>query len=55
MEAELTALAAWGATTFVGLMATEAWSQVRGRLARVLGRGEGDEVIDAELEDPAPS
>ncbi|MDW4897329.1 hypothetical protein ACIG0A_23830 [Streptomyces californicus] len=51
MEAELTALAASGATTFVGLMATEAWSQVRGRLAGVLGRGEGDEVIDAELEE----
>ncbi|MFH8884669.1 hypothetical protein [Streptomyces californicus] len=51
MEAELTALAASGATTFVGLMATEAWSQVRGRLAGFLGRGEDDEVIDAELEE----
>ncbi|MFE7139131.1 hypothetical protein ACFVAG_15415 [Streptomyces sp. NPDC057644] len=51
MEAELTALAASGATTFVGLMATEAWTQVRGRLARFLGRGEDDEVIDAELEE----
>ncbi|MFE9461837.1 hypothetical protein [Streptomyces californicus] len=51
MEAELTALAASGATTFVGLMATEAWSQVRGRLARFLGRGADDEVVDAELEE----
>ncbi|MET8732436.1 hypothetical protein ABZV81_35475 [Streptomyces parvus] len=54
MEAELTtltALAASGATTFVGLMATEAWTQVRGRLVRFLGRGENDEVIDAELEE----
>ncbi|MEU2098391.1 MULTISPECIES: hypothetical protein [Streptomyces] len=32
-------------------MATEAWTQVRGRLARFLGRGEDDEVIDAELEE----
>ncbi|GGP45047.1 MULTISPECIES: hypothetical protein [Streptomyces] len=51
MEAELTALAASGATTFVGLMATEAWTQARGRLARFLGRGERDDVIDAELEE----
>ncbi|MFI0002219.1 hypothetical protein ACH4NR_18730 [Streptomyces globisporus] len=51
MEAELAALAASGATTLVGLMATEAWTQVRGRLARFLGRGEDDEVIDAELEE----
>ncbi|MFE2654077.1 hypothetical protein ACFXGY_29765, partial [Streptomyces sp. NPDC059346] len=51
MEAELAALAASGATTFVGLMATEAWTQVRGRLARFLGRGETDEVIGAELEE----
>ncbi|MET9093529.1 hypothetical protein ACWEQJ_17170 [Streptomyces cyaneofuscatus] len=51
MEAELTALAASGATTFVGLMATEAWSQVRGRLARFLARGEDSEAIDAELEE----
>ncbi|MFH9610679.1 hypothetical protein [Streptomyces sp. NPDC017448] len=51
MEAELTALAASGATTFVGLMATEAWTQVRGRLARFLGRGEDGEVVDAELEE----
>ncbi|MFI1224840.1 MULTISPECIES: hypothetical protein [unclassified Streptomyces] len=51
MEAELTALAASGATTFVGLMATEAWTQARGRVARFLGRGEDDEAVDAELEE----
>ncbi|MFF0502158.1 hypothetical protein ACFYUH_00950 [Streptomyces fimicarius] len=51
MEAELTALAASGATTFVGLMATEAWTQVRGRVARLLARGEDTEAVDAELEE----
>lgn len=51
MEAELTALAASGATTFVGLMATEAWTQVRGRVARILARGEDTEAVDAELEE----
>ncbi|WP_097869242.1 hypothetical protein [Streptomyces sp. rh34] len=50
MEAELTALAASGATAFVGLMVTEAWTQARGRVARFLGRGEDDEAVDAELE-----
>ncbi|MXG28606.1 hypothetical protein [Streptomyces sp. YIM 132580] len=51
MEAELAALAASGATTFVGLMATEAWSQVRGRLARFLARGDDSGAVDAELEE----
>lgn len=54
MEAELTALAASGATAFVGLMATEAWNQVRGRVARFLARGEDGEdsaTVDAELEE----
>ncbi|MEW2071411.1 hypothetical protein [Streptomyces sp. NPDC007346] len=51
MEAELTALAASGATAFVGLMATEAWTQVRGRVARFLARREGDDAVDAELEE----
>ncbi|MFH9267825.1 hypothetical protein ACH4KN_26800 [Streptomyces sp. NPDC017546] len=50
MEAELTALAASGATAFVGLMVTEAWTQARGRVARFLGGGEDDEAVDAELE-----
>ncbi|NEB69499.1 hypothetical protein G3I39_20955 [Streptomyces fulvissimus] len=51
MEAELTALAASGATAFVGLMATEAWNQARGRVARFLARGEDSEEVDAELEE----
>ncbi|MEI7032234.1 hypothetical protein [Streptomyces pratensis] len=50
MEAELTALAASGAATFVGLMATEAWTQARGRLSRFLARGEDHTAVDAELE-----
>ncbi|WNF25530.1 hypothetical protein RI138_01205 [Streptomyces sp. C11-1] len=51
MEAELMTLAASGATTVVGLMATEAWTQVRGRLARFLSRGEDTDAVDAELEE----
>ncbi|WP_433889937.1 hypothetical protein [Streptomyces sp. CA-111067] len=38
MEPELTALAASGATTLVTLMATDAWTQVRDRVARLLRR-----------------
>ncbi|GAA0403032.1 hypothetical protein [Streptomyces luteireticuli] len=57
MEAELTALAASGATTLVGLMVTDAWSQARGRVARFFARGAdgggdgGDDmtVVDGEL------
>ncbi|GAA2912061.1 hypothetical protein GCM10020221_04700 [Streptomyces thioluteus] len=51
MEAELAELAASGATTLVGLMVTDAWSQVRGRVARFFARGEDDEVavVDDEL------
>jgi hypothetical protein len=50
VEAELAALATSGATTMVGLMATDAWSQVRGRLARLLARGGETGAVDAELE-----
>ncbi|MEV1049487.1 hypothetical protein [Streptomyces sp. NPDC049916] len=50
MEAELMTLAASGATTVVGLMATEAWTQVRGRVARFLSRGENPEAADVQLE-----
>ncbi|MBH1935357.1 hypothetical protein I5Q34_13925 [Streptomyces sp. AV19] len=50
MEAELTALAASGATTLVGLMVTDAWSQARGRVARFFARGGEDEAaVDDEL------
>ncbi|MEW1612970.1 MULTISPECIES: hypothetical protein [unclassified Streptomyces] len=51
MEAELTALAASGATAFVGLMVTEAWNQARGRVAGFLARGEDSDAVDAELEE----
>ncbi|WP_330330947.1 hypothetical protein OHS33_15275 [Streptomyces sp. NBC_00536] len=51
MEPELTALAVSGATTLVNLMASEAWTQVSGRLARFFGRGGRDpEAAGAELE-----
>lgn len=50
VEAELTALAASGATTLVGLMASDAWTQVRGRLARFFARGGEAGPVDAELE-----
>lgn len=39
VEAELAALAVSGATTVVGLMASDAWTQVRDRLARFFARG----------------
>nr|WP_280891313.1 hypothetical protein [Streptomyces sp. LBL] len=42
MEAELTALAVSGATTLVGLMVSETWTQARDRVARFFARG-GDE------------
>ncbi|MFI0895910.1 hypothetical protein [Streptomyces sp. NPDC020983] len=53
MEAELAGLAASGATTVVGLMASDAWVQVRARLARFFARGgtEGaEEAAGADLE-----
>ncbi len=39
MEAELAALAASGATTVVGLMATDGWNVVRSRVVALLRRG----------------
>ncbi|MFJ9772122.1 hypothetical protein ACIRVF_12870 [Kitasatospora sp. NPDC101157] len=59
MEAELVELATRGATTVVGLMATEAWAQLKPRVAALFGRGREEEVaqeldeIRAEItEDP---
>ncbi|MDX3383429.1 hypothetical protein PV682_18430 [Streptomyces niveiscabiei] len=51
MEAELVALAGTGATTIVGLMATEAWDQVRQRVVRLFARGEagGADAMDGEF------
>ncbi|WP_446047457.1 hypothetical protein [Streptomyces olivaceus] len=48
MEAELTALAVSGATTLVGLMVSETWTQARDRVARFFARG-GDQ--DATVEE----
>ncbi|MEV0531167.1 hypothetical protein [Kitasatospora sp. NPDC050463] len=51
MEAEIVQqLVTSGATTLVGLMATEAWTQARSRFAALFGRGEGDETEAAALE-----
>lgn len=44
MEAELAALAASGATTLIGLMATEAWTQARDRVAGFFSRGREEEL-----------
>ncbi|WP_327290704.1 hypothetical protein [Streptomyces sp. NBC_01198] len=51
MEAELAALATSGATTLVGLMASDAWAHARGRLARFFARGGEAGPVDAELEE----
>ncbi|MFF2353635.1 hypothetical protein ACFVVL_28100 [Kitasatospora sp. NPDC058115] len=51
MEAEIAQLVTTGATTVVGLMATEAWTQVRSRLAGLLGRGRDTAEVSAELEE----
>ncbi|MFE2726922.1 hypothetical protein [Kitasatospora sp. NPDC059327] len=51
METEIVQeLVASGATTLVGLMATEAWTQARSRFAALFGRGETDEAEAAALE-----
>ncbi|MEV0192076.1 hypothetical protein AB0I39_26510 [Kitasatospora purpeofusca] len=51
MEAEIAQLVTTGATTVVGLMATEAWTQARSRLAALFGRGRDTEEVSAELEE----
>ncbi len=53
MEAELAALATSGATTLVGLMASDTWAQAKTRLAALIGRGGTGEpaVIEGELEE----
>ncbi|MGV9264013.1 hypothetical protein ACWDRR_05050 [Kitasatospora sp. NPDC003701] len=51
MDAEIVQqLVTSGATTLVGLMATEAWTQARSRFAALFGRGEADEAEAAALE-----
>ncbi len=43
------ALAGTGATTIVGLMATEAWDQARQRVLRLFTRGGDESALDGEL------
>lgn len=51
MEAELTALAAAGATALVQHMAVESWTQARDRMVSFFSRRGGEEdVVEAELE-----
>ncbi|MEU3202866.1 hypothetical protein ABZ702_03090 [Streptomyces cyaneofuscatus] len=47
MEAELMGLASSGATALVGLMVSDAWTEARERLARLLSRGSGDDEASA--------
>lgn len=49
MEAELAALAASGATTLVGLMVSETWTQARDRVARFFARGGNESLVGEEL------
>ncbi|MEV5505321.1 hypothetical protein [Streptomyces orinoci] len=49
MEAELTALAVSGATALVQNMASDAWEQVKGRLARLVSRGGDTRQTEEEL------
>ncbi|MGW7578204.1 hypothetical protein [Streptomyces sp. NPDC054765] len=49
MEAELATLAATGATTLVGLMVSEAWTQARGRVVRFFARGDDTALPDEQL------
>ncbi|NBM21214.1 hypothetical protein, partial [Streptomyces sp. GC420] len=49
MDAELAALAASGATTLVGLMVSETWTQTRDRVARFFARGAGEGPAEEEL------
>lgn len=54
MEAELVGLASSGATALVGLMVSDAWTTVRGRMSRFLSRSTEDddesETVLGELE-----
>ncbi|WP_035804903.1 hypothetical protein [Kitasatospora mediocidica] len=49
MEAEIVALATSGATTVVGLMATELWTEARGRFAALFGRRSESVCEDLDL------
>ncbi|MFJ6385988.1 hypothetical protein ACIQJT_00080 [Streptomyces sp. NPDC091972] len=49
MEAELAALATSGATTLIGLMVSDTWTQARDRLVRIFARGGDEESAEEEL------
>ncbi|GAB2963440.1 hypothetical protein GCM10023080_025290 [Streptomyces pseudoechinosporeus] len=51
MDAELTALAAAGATALVQQMVTDGWVNVRDRVVAFFSRGSEEEVIEGELEE----
>ncbi|MEV0221233.1 hypothetical protein [Streptomyces sp. NPDC050704] len=51
MDAELTALAAAGATALVQQMVTDGWGSVRDRVGALFSRGRDEDVVVAELEE----
>ncbi|WP_330258523.1 hypothetical protein OG586_08750 [Streptomyces murinus] len=51
VEAELVTLVGTGATTVVGLMATDAWEQAKRRLARLFAHSGGADTVAGELEE----
>ncbi|MBD3140731.1 hypothetical protein [Microbispora bryophytorum] len=50
MEAELMALASSGAATLVGLMVSDAWTEVKDGIARMLARGRATEQVAHDLD-----
>ncbi|WP_203983309.1 hypothetical protein [Sphaerisporangium rufum] len=50
MEAELVALASSGAATLVGLMVSDAWTEVKDGIARMLARGRATEQVAYDLD-----
>ncbi|MFC1418119.1 hypothetical protein [Streptacidiphilus cavernicola] len=50
MDAELAGLVGSGATTIVGLMATDLWTQTRDRIGRLFARGADPAAVTADLE-----
>ncbi|WP_069760458.1 hypothetical protein [Streptomyces sp. LUP47B] len=49
MEAELAALATSGATTLIGLMVSDTWTQARDRLVRIFARAGDEDAAEEEL------
>ncbi|MEV4296013.1 hypothetical protein [Microbispora rosea] len=50
MEAELMTLASSGAATLVGLMISDAWTEVKDGIARMLARGKAIEQVARDLD-----